>query len=138
MLEQAAQVAAQGVGLLRIAKGVLELAEYLGFAENHRVEAAGNAEDVADRILVLERENRLAEVVAELAVVMQPVFQAFAPPVVPDQVKLGPVAGGKQQRLIDPARSVMIEDFIYSVSNYGVKVSLMLPNQPGRNRNGCR
>ena len=70
VLEQPAQVTAQRIGLLRIAKRILQLPENLGLTEHHRVEPARDAEDMSNRFLVLEREYRLPEVVSELPVVV--------------------------------------------------------------------
>ena len=48
MLHEPAQIAAQCSGRLRRTPGVLHLSQYLRLAQNHRIEAAGDPEDVPD------------------------------------------------------------------------------------------
>ncbi len=70
MLEQAAQLLADCAGLLGLAKGVLELAENLRLAEHHRIQAACDPEYVPDRLVRIERKQRIAEGGIEITVIM--------------------------------------------------------------------
>ena len=101
MLEQTTQVASECVGVLGVAKRVFELPEDLRFAKHHGVESAGYPEYVANRVFIVQREEGLGKAIAQLAIVVQPFLQVFAAPVLADYVKLGPIAGRKQQRFLD-------------------------------------
>ena len=62
VLEQSSEVAAQRIGLLGVAKRVLQLPENLRLAEHHRIESAGHTEYMADRfVFIVEREEGFFE-----------------------------------------------------------------------------
>ena len=93
MLKQAVQILAHRARLLSHTHGILELAENLRLAEDHRIESAGNPKDVPYRFVFVERENCVAEGGIQAAVVAQPVMQLPAPGIACHDIKLSAIAG---------------------------------------------
>ena len=93
MLEQASKITAQRVGVLGVSKRVLQLAEDLWFAEHHRVQSAGDPEDMSNRFFIVEHEQRLGKIVTEAAVVVQPLLEPFPARILADHVKFSAITG---------------------------------------------
>ena len=88
--------------------GFLDLAENLGFADNHRIQARGHAEEVADRVFLAEFvEMRVEFVGGEVKVVVQESAQVgVAVGGVGDD--LHAIAGGDDHALFDSGIGVEI------------------------------
>jgi hypothetical protein len=101
VLEQLRELLADGPGALCVAVGVLQLAEDLRLAEDHRVQPASHPEDVPQRGVVVQLEQRIGERRVQVVGVVQPVLQAPAARVVRHDVELGAIAGREQHGLVD-------------------------------------
>ena len=107
VLQQAAECGGRRVcGLLRDAKRLLELSQYLRFAEDHRVEPAGDAKKVPDRRVVVERKQRFTERRIEpLRSSCSHSRSRQAAGCVGHDIKLGAIAGRQQDGLVDAGSS---------------------------------
>ena len=99
-LEQTPEQRADGAGLARYGVGRLELAENLRFAEHHRVQPAGHAHHVPDRVVIAVHIGAGAQFVdAQTVIIGQPLQHFVAAELVLLQVQLAAVAGGEDRRL---------------------------------------
>src|SRR5690606_5433762 len=80
---------------------LLELAQDLRLTENHRIEPAGDAEEVPDRLFAFAAEERAGRLRAELSVLDEPGPQTLCPAFLRRGVDLRTVAGGQDHGLPD-------------------------------------
>ena len=93
VLQQTAQLLPQSCGTLSVSKCIFELAQYLRFPEDHRIQTTGDAEDVSDCRVIVEREQRVAEGRLKIAIIKQPVAHVIAPAIVRYYIEFRAVAG---------------------------------------------
>jgi hypothetical protein len=108
-LEELVQRGAERAGRIGLAHGLLHLAEDLGLAQHHRIEAGGHAEHVARGIAVLEHVAVVEQLAARDAALRGQPFGHRAHqraglvarelPGIGRDVELGAVAGGQQRHL---------------------------------------
>ena len=75
MVEQSRQPLADGIRLFCFPERVLQLSEDLRLAEDHRVQAAGDAEKMLYRVVAVQREQGAGGVLIERLVRLEPAAQ---------------------------------------------------------------
>ena len=102
VLEQSAESFAQGAGFGRGLVGCLHLSEDLRFAEDHRIQPAGNAEHVSDGVGILVGVKIGMEFFPQEApLTCNPVDERFRVGAVDAAIEFRAVAGGQNGRLLD-------------------------------------
>jgi hypothetical protein len=108
-LEKAVQNGAGGALFVGDLVSVADLAEDFGFAEEHRVEAGGNAEEVADGIAVVVMVERAGENFGadrvEFAEKRRESVEAIVFGFGRDAVNFAAIAGGEDERFFEDAAS---------------------------------
>ena len=103
VLEQPLERSIERPGIAREGIGILDLAEDLRFAEDHRFEARGHAKQVANGVgIVVAVEEFLDVRAVQLTVPVQPVERRAFGTGFDIAVKLGAITGGKDGGLAHP------------------------------------
>jgi len=93
------QQESQRAGLFCLAHCLLHLAEYLRFAQHHRIQAAGHAERMLDRLFARQRVKIGLDILARHVVILrQPVYRMFRECGV--AIQFHAVAGGQDCRFL--------------------------------------
>src|SRR5688500_9590157 len=133
-LEQAMQQASQRARRFRGARRLLHLAEDLRLADDHRVEAGGDAERMAHGLLVRQRIQVLLQFLGtEPVILRQPLRELVG--ALPRDIELGAVAGRQDRRFVRqaalqlPQRLVQALDMKHHALAHGERRGLMVQSE---------